>query len=52
MRTTQTDTTEKSLDELIQICKEYLLMIEIITEKFSTSAVLTLASLERTGGET
>jgi len=49
---TKTNTIEKSFDELIQICKEYSSMIEIITKKFSTSAVLTLDSLERTGGET
>lgn len=52
MRTTQTNTTEKSFDELIEICKEYLSMIETITKKFSTPDVLTLSSLERTGGET
>lgn len=49
---TKTNTTEKSFDELIKICKEYSSMIEIITKKFSTSAVLTLTSLERKGGET
>ena len=52
MRTTQTNTTEKLFDELIEICKEYSSMIETVTRKFSTSAVLTLTSLERTGGET
>jgi len=52
MRTTQTNPTEKSFDELTEICKEYSSMIEIITKNFSTSAVLMLASLERTGGET
>ena len=52
MRTTQTNTTEKSFDELIQICRECSSMIEIITKKFSTFAVLIPASLERTGGET
>ena len=49
---TKTNTPEKSFDELIEICKECSSMIEIITKKISTSAVLTLSSLERTGGET
>ena len=52
MRTTQTNTTEKSFDELIEICKEYSSMIETVSRKFSTSVVLTPTTFDRNGGET
>ncbi|WP_185736663.1 hypothetical protein [Candidatus Nitrosopumilus sp. SW] len=52
MRTTQTKIAEKSFDELIEICKEYSSMVEVITKTSPTSVVQNLTSFENIGGET